>query len=245
MKTKRLEEIKNYIIKQQSATYEELCAHFDVSLSTMRRDIDEIIESGELVKVYGGVKAGDGAADTSFMDFDYKKDTIARKASELIKDGDVIFLGSGTTVGHMAPYLKDKKITVITNNLIVLLNATRYGFKVVSIGGTLDSSTVSFVGTYSVKQISEMNADIAFIGCNAINEQCISNINDMEAEIKKAMIRSSAKTAVLAESDKFNRTSLYNCSQLEDISIIVTDVCKSEELKRVFKEKAVELIEGE
>ena len=245
MKFKRLQQIESYVRTYGVASFEELCEHFDISLSTVRRDIEELVKNGSVIKTYGGIKINENnIKNETIIKFDYSKDIIGKKAAELVKDGDVVLLGSGSTVAHSVKYLANKKITVITNNLVVLDEAVKYGFKVISVGGNLDLSTMSFVGTQTIKQLSELNATISFIGCNAINKKYVSNVADVEAEIKKMMIKNSKKVALLIDHNKFDETSLYNFADIKDMNYIVTDSKPNKEYLEIFKNNKVKLEVG-
>ncbi|MBR2067941.1 MAG: DeoR/GlpR transcriptional regulator, partial [Solobacterium sp.] len=219
MTLKRINSIAEYILSYDVCTYEELCEHFDVSLSTMRRDVEELIAKGIVEKTYGGIRKAenykeDNQEHSSLFKFDYNKDKIARAASELVEDNEIIALASGTTVAHMVRYLKDKRnLTIITNNLLVLNEALRYNMNVISIGGILDRKVLSTASTQAIMQMRDLNADKCFISCNGITNKGISNVADLEANMKKAEIEISREVIVLTDSSKFGVTSLYTiCS---------------------------------
>ena len=55
MRTKRIDEIEQYIIQEKSVSLDTLCDVFQVSKNTIRRDIDTLAKTGKIKKVYGGV----------------------------------------------------------------------------------------------------------------------------------------------------------------------------------------------
>lgn len=247
MKIQRLKKVENYIKEKEICTYEELSSFFNISLSTIHRDIDELVKLGNVEKKHGGAaykkSEEEEVEEFTFLPYEYTKDSIARKAADTVEDNDIILLGSGLTVAHMVPYLKVRKnITVITNNFMVIAEAMKYGFNVITIGGNLDRNVMSFVGTQSIKQISELNANKAFIGCNGIGFNGISNVVDLEADIKKKMIEISASTTVLAESKKFGAMSLYKICGFDAIDTLVTDALPDEEMQAKLAEKGVKIL---
>ena len=223
MKLKRLNNIVEYVRAYDLCTYEDLCKQFDVSISTIRRDIDELEKQGKIEKVFGGIRLSEqsikDANEATLFKYDYERDKIAKAASELVQDGDIIMLGSGSTVAHMVKYLKNKKgITLVTNNLAVLNETLKCDFNVVSIGGNLDKKIMSFVGLNSSKQISELNANKCFLSCNGVNLQSVSNVADLEADLKRTEIRVSDKTILLADHSKFDKMSLYKFARWNPFS---------------------------
>ena len=248
MKLKRIQAITEYIKALDVCTYEELTREFDVSMTTMRRDIDTLEKMGKVKKVYGGIKAipQEEEEESALFRYEYGKDRIGRLAATLVNDNDIIVLGSGSTAAHMVRYLREKKgLTVITNNLSVMNEAVRYGFALVSIGGNLDRRTLSFVGTQSTKQMSELNADKCFLSCNGITPHGISNVADLEADMKKETMKISGKVYLLADHFKFGVTSLYSFAKLGDLDGIVTDKALPKEFTETLKEEDVTLYVAE
>jgi DeoR family myo-inositol catabolism operon transcriptional repressor len=87
-------------------------------MNTVRRDINELVSRGSAKKVYGGVCA----VSRDLIPYDEResknaenKKRIAKAAAALVKDGDIIFIDSGTTTHHMVSYLKDKRVTILTD----------------------------------------------------------------------------------------------------------------------------------
>lgn len=151
MKIKRLEQIEGYIREKKFCTYEELSRLLDVSLSTVHRDVETLEKQGVLRKSHGGAvydRKEEATGELSLLNYEYTKDQIAKRAAALVEDNDILLLGSGATVAHMIPHLKEKKnITVITNNFYVMAESLKYNFNVIGIGGNFDRHVKSFVGT--------------------------------------------------------------------------------------------------
>ena len=247
MRLIRLNNIVEYVRAYELCTYEKLCEQFEVSLSTMRRDVDELEKQGKIVKVLGGIRLSDKAIkennEATLFKYDYERDKIAKAASELVVDGDIIMLGSGSTVAHMVKYLKNKKgITLVTNNLAVLNETLKCDFNVVSIGGNLDKKIMSFVGLNSSKQVNELNANKCFLSCNGVNTNSISNVADLEADLKRKEITISDKVVLLADATKFDKMSLYSFATFADLDYLITNKKPSKEYEKVCKEHNCELI---
>src|SRR4051794_24735513 len=113
IKEKRIKKIQDYVLEHQSASLDELVKVFDVSKNTIRRDVQELVDRGELKKVYGGVSSIHKKLE-SFQERSVRnqeqKELIAKKAASFIEDGDFIFIDSGTTTIEMFEYLKEKHL---------------------------------------------------------------------------------------------------------------------------------------
>ena len=115
MRNIRLDEMESMILKEGTISLKELSNTFEISLNTVRTDIEAITRRGRVKKVYGGVRAV--LSDNELLDYRiredkriYVKQEICKKAAELVNDGDIIFIDSGTTTIHLTDYLKEKKM---------------------------------------------------------------------------------------------------------------------------------------
>src|SRR5438067_7308491 len=99
IKEKRIKKIQEYVLEHQTVSLDELVKVFDVSKNTIRRDVQELVELGEIKKVYGGVAVNNSTL-VSFTDRKTRnqkqKELIAKSAAGYVEDGDVIFIDSGT-----------------------------------------------------------------------------------------------------------------------------------------------------
>src|SRR6201986_5037973 len=81
----------------------DLAQQLNVSEDTIRRDLNEMDEAGEIVKVHGGALSK--SYHYPFQNNDIyagdSKKTIAGKAISLIKDGMIVLTGGGTTMIEM------------------------------------------------------------------------------------------------------------------------------------------------
>lgn len=235
MKAIRLKQIQEYVQKEGVCSYEDLCRHCGASISTIRRDIEQLASQKLVIKSHGGILRAETeeAAEEKKPElkdepayFNENYDKIARCAAELVEDNDIIFLGSGATVAHMVKYLVNKKgIMIITNNLLVVQEIADYdGIHVTMIGGDLSRSTNSVLGIQSIRQLNEMNANKAFISCNGIApSHGVTNYNSLEVDIKRKAMSISAESVLLVDHNKFNKISLYTIADLPEFSTIITD----------------------
>ena len=118
----RLNEILKLVDQKGAVRVDELAKLFNISESTIRRDLIELSKQNKLIKVHGGATATNYAGNITFdrVDKDYffrenlekeKKELIARKAASLIKDGASVYLDASTSVASVIDYLKPEHIT--------------------------------------------------------------------------------------------------------------------------------------
>src|SRR4051794_28712198 len=118
-------QIERFIREHSRATVGELSQYFKVSEPTIRRDLDKLVSTGKVRRAHGGAIALEKAAPEPpviqrMQESAEEKSRIGLAAAQLVKDGETIFLGSGTTTLEVARHLVDKKnLTVITNALTI------------------------------------------------------------------------------------------------------------------------------
>lgn len=233
MRSERINNIVKYIYKNKNVTLDQICEHFSISKSTIRRDLSEILKDNNLKKTYGGITLNNTNSTkylTSFSERNIEnideKIKISQKAATLVEDNDVIFIDSGTTTFHMIDYLENiKNLTILTNNLEIIYRAIKYdNINLISLSGSLNRKTLSFVGYTSASTIKEFNITKAFMattGFSIING--VTNSSPLESDIKKNVILKSNQVILLADSSKFNTVSLITYCSLKEINILITD----------------------
>ena len=121
----RLDEITKLVNKRGTVRTNEIVEDLNVSDMTVRRDLAELEEKGVLTKIHGGARSNSAfqykemSHQEKHTHYIEEKRYIAKKAVELIEDGDTIFLGPGTTVQKLAEEINHHTLTVITNCLPV------------------------------------------------------------------------------------------------------------------------------
>ena len=229
MKSRRLAEMENYILSHGSATMEELRDTFGISMNTVRRDIAELMKPGHIQKVYGGVKATGNipplvpyAVRSSSPST--AKQAICLKAAQMVKDKDIIYIDSGTTTMHIVEALKDKHITVITNNIEVMVQALEYdNIHLIVLPGEIHRKTHSITGEESASFLSHMNTNIAFMAATGASFTGVTNSSPLEYSIKKTAVAHTEKAVLLLTGNKFGVTSLYTYADLKQFSTVITD----------------------
>ena len=114
----------------------ELSRKLNVSESTIRRDINELDELGELKKVFGGAVGIKKHVNTREEDIVTKaavhveeKDIIAKYAAGFICDDDSVFIDAGTTTERMTDYITNRKATYMnrSNDVFILADSSKFG----------------------------------------------------------------------------------------------------------------------
>ncbi|MFP7492278.1 DeoR/GlpR family DNA-binding transcription regulator [Terribacillus saccharophilus] len=233
LKLQRIEQIKEYVIKHQTVSLDKLVEVFDVSKNTIRRDVQELVDAGEINKVYGGVSAKQSHASLSPLESFTERKTrnleqkraIAELAATYVDDGDIIFIDSGTTTMEMLEFIKDKEITVITNNFDFINSSFPYeNLQVISMGGIFQRKTRSFSSFRNLELFQAFNINKAFMASTGISiDHGVTNSSPVESNIKETVAERSAEVFLLVDHQKFGKYALMTYRKLEDIDYLITD----------------------
>lgn len=233
MRTQRIDLLEKYIFQKKSVTLDELCDKFQVSKNTIRRDIQMLTQKGSIKKVYGGVTAIEPAEpafslipyETRHTTLMQEKDRICALASSYVKNGDFIYIDTGTSCLNMIDYLSDCRCTILTNSLQVCMKAVPYpNLEVISMPGRLKRETLSYVGNEIREYLESYNIGKAFMACSGVTkENGLTNSSIEEYMVKKAVIEHSASKFLLADHTKFGHFTLMTYCPLETVDYIITD----------------------
>lgn len=246
----RRRKIISLLEERNSVLVPELSRIFNITEETVRRDLEKLENEGLLKRTYGGAVISDSInTDLPLRIREVTniegKQAIGRKAAEYIQDGYTIMLDSSSTALQVAANLKTKKrITVITNSVkIVTELADAKECTVISTGGSLRSGAMSFVGRLAETTLGEYNVDLAVLCCKGIElDRGITESNEQEAQVKKAMVSAAEKTYLVVDYTKFNKVSFVNLLQLQRIDTVFTDRKLSQDWERRLEEIGVRLV---
>src|SRR5690625_6013645 len=92
-------------------------------------------------------------------------------------------------------------VTVVTNSIRVAMElSTKRQITVISIGGTLLSKSLSFVGPLAETSLSNYHVNKAFISCHSFHlSYGISDSNELQARIKKKMIECAKEVYIMVD----------------------------------------------
>lgn len=251
MRTQRIDLIEKYIMQEKSVTLDDLCEKFEVSKNTIRRDIDTLAEKGVINKVYGGVTAAAPSNsilklipyETRHVTLPEEKEKICALAAKYIKDGDIIYIDTGTTCLNIIDHISNRQCTILTNSLQVCLKAVPYAnLNIISLPGKLKRETLSYVGSEIVDYLKTYNIGKAFMACSGLTiDNGLTNATTEEYVIKKAVTENAGQTYLLADHTKMGHFSLMTYCQLKDIDYIITDTPLSSEYDEYCREHHINI----
>ncbi|UCF92619.1 MAG: DeoR/GlpR transcriptional regulator [Desulfobacterales bacterium] len=243
--------IMELLAQNKKVTVAELCKFFNVSSATIRNDLRELDNNGQLIRTHGGAiietKTGFEPMTAQKKDFDLRgKQLIAKAAINLIEDGDNIILDAGTTTLELAKLLYQKKnLTVVTNDLEIVRTLENFDtLHIILMGGMVRKNYNCTIGVQGQKMLSGLTVDKAFMGTHSFSIDKGATTPDInQAETKKAMIESAVKIILLCSHHKLGKASFAQFASLDEIDTLVIDNIE-ENMKITLEEQGVAVVVG-
>ncbi len=246
----RRQKIMDMIRRDNKVYVSELAKQFNVTEETVRRDLEKLEGQDLLRRSYGGAILSESTSeDLSFTKRSSinseNKQAIARKAYDLIHDGDTIMVDSSTTGQMLLQQLKGhKRITVITNSIRLMNDFMTSDFTMICTGGTLRTNSCALTGPLACGSLRSYYVDFSLISCKGLDqEKGIMESNDSESEIKQIMMKQARRTILLVDHSKFDKTAFVRCSGFDTISYIVTDLAPTADWQEFLSDRQVKLID--
>lgn len=244
-------ERQSYILRQvnlhNKVLSTDLSQEMKVSEDTIRRDLNELADSGKVIKTHGGALSNSfylSLRTNHVYSLDEKK-TIANKAAGLVKDGMFVLTTGGTTIIELAKALPPElSATFITGSLPAAYEYIHHpGLEVIFIGDKISKSSLLSVGGDAISKIKGIRADLCFLGTNAIDIKSGITDNDWDVvQVKKAMIESSDKVVTMAISEKLNTYQRIKVCNINEVDMLITELDSSNERLLSYKDAGLEVL---
>lgn len=230
LKFERQKNIVDYLKINKSATVSELAKAVYVSEASVRRDLALLEKEGHIKRVYGGVMLASYANEVVPVELRDSantkvKDEIAKKAAELIKNGDTVFMDASTTVFRICKYIKDKSnVKIITNNIRVAQELGGCDIKVYCTGGEFFEKRDCFLGPFAESFIEKVSADIMFFSSQGISKiGVISDVDERENSLRARMLKNAKHRVFLCDYTKFGTQRPFILCTKDDVDEIICE----------------------
>jgi DeoR/GlpR family transcriptional regulator of sugar metabolism len=214
----RRQKINSIIEKTNSITVSELSQRLQVSVVTIRKDLDILESEGLVTRTFGGVILGQNSAPEDTADRLIIPSPLVVEAAKFIAPGQTIMLGRGKNVVELAEYLRIyENLTVITNSMEVALKLLKAPhIDVILTGGILRARTMTMLGHLAERVIKEICFDVSFSEADGIHPTYgITSSNIVEASTEAALLKSSNHPIILAEASVIGKIAPTLVSKLK------------------------------
>lgn len=245
----RLAEILLLLKEHTSASIGEIAEKFSVSEMTIRRDIQKLAETGQVIRIPGGARIERWRGmERTFVERLQKmspaKSSIGEAAAALVCDGESVVLDSGTTTLYIARQLRARQnITVFTFSLAVLEElASVDSVRVELTGGIYRASSHDLIGHAVGEYLSSICADRVIFGAAAVSLTRGVMVHDPDAQ--RELLRAGKQRVLVVDSSKIGVEATYRLCGIEDCDLILTDGgIKPDDLARLRQKTTVQVVE--
>ena len=194
-KVNRTNQILELITGEGKIEVAELARRLDVSQVTIRKDLDNLEERGIIRREHGWAVLHNGDDLSARLAYHYQeKELIARRAAELVQDGESVMIENGSCCALLAETLTrtHRDLTILTNS--------------------------AFIASYI------RDRDRFFIGVDGWSERTgFTNRDQLRAQAVRDMAGQAEQVIVLTESEKFGIRGTVPLNLKNQIKMVITD----------------------
>ena len=211
----------------------ELVDLLGASEATVRRDILAMSERGELRRVRGGAEAINPRHKTVLAGAPFElslgicttqKRAIAQAAAALVRDGDSIIIGGGTTTYCMAEFLEGRELDILTNSFPMAAKLAHSSHVRLTLpGGMLFRQHGIVLSPFEHDAIGSFWGSKLFTGCHGLNRFGMMETEPLIVQAERKLLARADELVVMADSRKLRQRSAMVVAGLERITCLVTD----------------------
>ena len=243
-RTARQRDILRTLQQTRQVDVGELAQRFGVSGMTIRRDLAELDEAGQLHRVHGGAiirraPAYGSRASTRATE----KAAIARSVAQLVAPGAAVGIDTGTTCHAVAAELAHRNdLTVVTNAVHAAITVREGGNRVLVLGGLL-TPELSLVNPGTAQEPPQLHLDLLILGCGGLSvDRGITYFDPTEVEIRRLLASLADRVVVAADHTKFDHNKAMVLGPLDLIDVLITDQTPPEPLHSALTAADVDVV---
>jgi DeoR/GlpR family transcriptional regulator of sugar metabolism len=208
----------------------EVAQRLDVSLDTVRRDLQELADAGALRRVHGGALPLRSPGPVGFDERGSWQETervsVASAGASLLRRGEVIAVAGGNTIVELARRLPAGfEATMLTTSPDVAVALAEHpGLTVDLAGGRLHQHARTVTGAAALEAMRAVRPDTCVLSACSLHPAAGLTLRFREeAEVVRLMIDQAERVIALLTASKLGTTAPYPVAGAEDIDMLVTD----------------------
>ncbi|WP_394940050.1 DeoR/GlpR family DNA-binding transcription regulator [Psychromicrobium sp. YIM B11713] len=228
----------------------DLAQALDVSLMTVRRDIEALHKAGVLEKIHGGAKTRSERSmyepgfELKSTQAEAEKEAIAEMALTMVQEGMALGLSAGTTTWTLAKHLaRLSRLTIVTNSVRVasVFYEAPTQNTVLLTGGERTPSD-ALVGPIATQSLQQLHLDLLFLGVHGFDAAAgFTTPNLLEAEMDRALVAASRRVVVLADHSKWGIMGVSSIASFEEVEEVISDDGLAPEAIALLRERVTSL----
>lgn len=229
----RREALTGFLSGSRYTPLGEVFAAFpDISPSTIRRDLQLLASEGKVILLRGGVKLPDVREihdlpiTSKLMINTEAKKRMSYAAAQSIRDGDVIYLDSSSSVYPLLRFVTARDVTVVTTGIYTAVLAVCLGFRCETVGGEIKNSVGSVVGSVAEEELRQRRFNIAFMSSNGFSADAGITTPHAEEAAKIRIVKANSEKALfLMDSGKAELKFSHIAAAAKEADIISDKEC--------------------
>lgn len=226
--------IVEFLRAHGAVTLVQLAQALGASVSTLRRDLDELQQEGALDRTHGGAllrklsyatfePAAAAAAELSPAE----KAAIGAAVAARLQPGQSVIFDSGSTTLAAARAAVERGLALIavTNDLeIAKVLGTGRNMQVHVLGGRLRPGSHTLLGEAGLAFAAGLRADVLLLGAHALTKGVVSETTPELVAMKQALLQASDRHWLLLDGSKFRPRAFMRVCELDDLHEVFCDV---------------------
>ena len=208
-----------------------MAKQLDVSVASIRRDLELLEGRNLLVRTHGGAVSRDVSYELPLRYRSGKqaaqKRAIAAEAAARVPAGrSTVGLSGGTTTTEVAHnLLEHADLTVVTNALNIASElVVRTNIRLVITGGVARTQSYELVGPLAEASLRGLNLDVAFLGVDGVSPVAgLTTHQEMEAHTNATLISRARRVIAVADSTKLGKVTFAQICSADEIHELITD----------------------
>ncbi len=229
-KRQRRDRITEVVLERGAVTVGALAEMLDVSMQTIRRDIDKLCEGETLRRRHGRIELGEQHLNTPFdqragTNLVGKRD-IGEAAAALIPDGATLFISIGSTPISVARALRRRKgLTVITNNLsAAMVLSDEPSNRIILPGGEVRLPDRDILGDEVLDFFGRYRAEFGIFGVAGVaDDGSLLEFHSTEVRARERIRENSQVSILVLDCTKFGRMAPAVGENISDLDHVILD----------------------
>ncbi|MDY3051686.1 MAG: DeoR/GlpR family DNA-binding transcription regulator [Ndongobacter sp.] len=252
----RQADIYAYISLKGSVSIHELAQKYRVSDQTIRRDLRQLEQKGQVIITFGGAYIPEMEFPNYNVNIQVRrslamleKKAIALLTLPLFNDNDFVYFDHSTTMISVAELIAQQAdyphhFTVVTNSYVIAqILQNQPTIRVILLGGNVDSTNGCTSGPDTYQALHRYHFSKSFLSCSSLSlEQGITDSNLEMKTIRETALHQSVERYLLVDHTKFNSASSFQLCSIQDLHGIITDSPVPPEWEKYLAEHNIQLL---
>jgi DeoR family glycerol-3-phosphate regulon repressor len=249
--TRRSELIISLIKQRGFMSIDDLVTECCVTPQTIRRDLNQLSESGIISRYHGGAGIGASRENAPYQDRKTHnkivKERIADAIANMIPDGASLFINIGTTTEMVAlRLLNHRNLHIVTNNIhVATILSAKEDFTVIIAAGEVRYRDGGIIGEATCDFIGQFQMDYGIIGISGIStEGALLDFDFREVKVSQAILKNARTIILAADASKFERRAMVKQGDLSQVDYLVSDELPPSEIQEIIKQNSITFIKA-